>query len=264
MKKLFFSSILLLAVCLTSVGQIEFTPERKLRYAEQIIESYYVDRIDTAKVVTEAIVAMLKTLDPHSTYSSPEETRELTEPLDGNFSGIGIRFQMNNDTLYVIESVAGGPSEKVGILPGDRIISCNDTVISGVKMKNNDIMKVLRGPKGTIAALKVLRKGNPQLLEFRVERDNIPIYSVEATYMINDSVGYISVSRFAEATAEEVAEAMGKLKKKGMRHLILDLTDNGGGYMRPATDISDMFLRRGDLVVYTESPKNGTAEYITQ
>ena len=264
MKKLFFSSILLLAVCLTSVGQIEFTPERKLRYAEQIIESYYVDRIDTAKVVTEAIVAMLKTLDPHSTYSSPEETRELTEPLDGNFSGIGIRFQMNNDTLYVIESVAGGPSEKVGILPGDRIISCNDTVISGVKMKNNGIMKVLRGPKGTIAALKVLRKGNPQLLEFRVERDNIPIYSVEATYMINDSVGYISVSRFAEATAEEVAEAMGKLKKKGMRHLILDLTDNGGGYMRPATDISDMFLRRGDLVVYTESPKNGTAEYITQ
>ena len=264
MKKLFFSTILLIAVCLTSLGQIQFTPERKLRYAEQIIESYYVDRIDTAKVVTEAIVAMLKTLDPHSTYSSPEETRELTEPLDGNFSGIGIRFQMNNDTLYVIESVAGGPSEKVGIIPGDRIISCNDTVISGVKMKNNDIMKVLRGPKGTVANLKVLRKGNPGLLEFRVVRDNIRIYSVETSYMVNDSVGYISISRFAEATADEMRDAMSKLKKKGMRHLILDIADNGGGYMRPATDISDMFLRKGDLVVYTESPKNGTAEYVTE
>lgn len=264
MKKLLFSTIILLAAGLTAVSQIQFTPERKLRYAEQLIEAYYVDEIDTAKVVTEAIVAMLKTLDPHSTYSSPEETRELTEPLDGNFSGIGIRFQMNNDTLYVIESVAGGPSEKVGIQPGDRIISCNDTVISGVKMKNNEIMKVLRGPKGTIATLKVLRKGNPELMEFRVERDNIPIYSVEATYMVNDSVGYISVSRFAEATGKEVAEAMGKLKKKGMHHLILDLTDNGGGYMRPATDISDMFLRKGDLVVYTESPKNGVAEYVTE
>lgn len=264
MKKLFFSTILLLAVGLTSVGQIKFTPERKLRYAEQIIESYYVDEVDTAKVVTDAIIAMLKTLDPHSTYSSPEETRELTEPLDGNFSGIGVRFQMNNDTLYVIESVAGGPSEKMGIVPGDRIISCNDTVISGVKMKNNEIMKVLRGPKGTIANLKVLRKGVPGLMEFRVVRDNIPIYSVEATYMVNDSVGYISVSRFAEATAEEVADAMAQLKKKGMRHLILDLTDNGGGYMRPATTISDMFLRKGDLVVYTESPKNGVAEYVTE
>ncbi len=263
MKKI-LTAIALTALSLTGMSQIHFTPDRKLNYAERIIESYYVDEIDTAKVVTEAIVAMLKTLDPHSTYSSPEETRELTEPLDGNFSGIGIRFQMINDTLYVIESVAGGPCERAGIVPGDRIVACNDTVISGVKMKNNAIMKVLRGPKGSIAALQVVRKGSQQPLEFRVERDNIPIFSVETSYMINDSVGYINISRFAEATADEFKDAMTTLRKKGMRHLILDLTDNGGGYMRPATDISDIFLRKGDMVVYTESPKNGVSEYITQ
>lgn len=265
MKKTILA-IVLAGLALTSFGQmqIQFTPERKLRYAEQIIENYYVDTVDTTKVVTEAIVAMLKTLDPHSTYSSPEETRELTEPLEGNFSGIGIRFQMVNDTLYVIESVAGGPSEKMGLIPGDRIIECNDTVIAGVKMKNSDIMKVLRGPKGTIANLKVLRKGSAEPLEFRVVRDDIPIYSVDVAYMVNDSVGYISLTRFAETTTDEVKEAMKNLRKQGMRHLIFDLTDNGGGYMRPATELSEMFLDKGDMIVYTESPKNGMSEFVAE
>lgn len=265
MKK-FLSAVMLAAIAITAFGQMQmqFTPERKLRYAEQIIENYYVDEVDTTKVVTEAIIAMLKTLDPHSNYSTPEETRELTEPLDGNFSGIGIRFQMVNDTLYVIESVAGGPSERIGIVPGDRIIACNDTVIAGVKMKNPAIMKVLRGPKGTVANLRVMRKGSAEPLEFRVIRDDIPIHSVEVSYMINDSVGYINLSRFAETTTEEVKDAMKALRKQGMRHLIFDLTDNGGGYMRPATDLSEMFLNKGDMVVYTESPKNGVAEYIAQ
>ncbi len=263
MKKL-LTVIVLAGIAVSAFAQLQFTPERKLRYAEQIIENYYVDNVDTTKIVTEAIVAMLKTLDPHSTYSSPEETKELTEPLEGNFSGIGIRFQMVNDTLYVIESVAGGPSEKMGIIPGDRIIACNDTVIAGVKKKNTDIMKVLRGPKGTVANLKVLRKGTAEPLEFRVVRDDIPIYSVEVAYMVNDSVGYIALSRFAENTTEEVKEAMNKLRGQGMRHLIFDLTDNGGGYMRPATELSEMFLDRGDMIVYTESPKNGTSEYVAE
>lgn len=263
MKRLFIAFVLAVTAA-TSFSQIQFTPERKLRYAEQIIESYYVDTVDTTKVVTEAIVAMLKTLDPHSTYSSPEETKELTEPLEGNFSGIGIRFQMVNDTLYVIESVPGGPSEKIGIVPGDRIIACNDTVIAGVKMKNSDIMKVLRGPKGTVANLKVLRKGSAGPLEFRVIRDDIPIYSVDVAYMVNDSVGYISLTRFAETSTDEVKEAMRNLRKQGMRHLIFDLTDNGGGYMRPATELAEMFLDKGDMIVYTESPKNGMAEFVAE
>lgn len=263
MKKL-LSLIVIATITLTAIAQIQFTPERKLRYAEQIIENFYVDNVDTTKIVTEAIVAMLKTLDPHSTYTTPDETRELTEPLNGNFSGIGIRFQMINDTLYVIEAIAGGPSEKTGIIPGDRIIHCNDTLIAGVKMKNSEIMKHLRGPKGTIANLKIKRKGIPHLIDFRVTRADIPIHSIDAAYLINDTVGYISLSRFAETTTDEFRNATKHLRSQGMRHLILDLTDNGGGYMRPATEISEMFLDKGDMIVYTESPRNGTTSYIAQ
>lgn len=242
-------------------ADVKLSPDRKLAFAQQIITSYYVDEIDTTKVVEDAIIAMLKDLDPHSTYSNPEETRELTEPLDGNFSGIGIRFLMSNDTLYVIESVAGGPSERVGIIPGDRIISCNDTVISGVKMKNSEILKVLRGPRGTTARLKVMRKRTPEPLEFSVKRDEIPIYSVDAYYMVNDSVGYVSVARFAGTTTDEVREAMKSLSKRGMKHIIIDLCDNGGGYLKPSTEIANEFLRKGDLIVYTDSPKNGSSRY---
>ncbi len=252
---------LLLLVAAASRADNRFPPERKLVYAEQIIANYYVDDIDTSAVIRDAIVAMLKTLDPHSTYTEPEETKELTEPLEGNFSGIGIRFQMVKDTLYVIESVAGGPSERMGIIPGDRILSCNDTIISGVKMKNSGILKILRGPRGSVANLKVTRKNVRDTLEFRVVREEIPIYSVDASYMVNDSVGYIAVSRFAAATAEEVADAMKSLKKNGMRHIILDLTDNGGGYLKPSTEIAEMFLRKGDMIVYTDSPRNGSSAY---
>ena len=259
MKRI-LTSLTLFTLIVTAV-YAQFTPERKLRLAEQLIESYYVDEVDTAKVVQEAIIAMLGTLDPHSTYSTPEETRELTEPLNGNFSGIGIRFQMVNDTLYIIESIANGPSERLGVQAGDRIISCNDTIISGVGMKNNDILKVLRGPKGTEANLKVRRKGVDRLLNFRVIREDIPIYSVDATFMANDSVGYINISRFAESTTDEVKDAMKSLRKQGMKHIIINLTDNGGGYLKQAIDVANIFLRKGDMIVYTDSPKNGKSVY---
>ncbi|MCM1137946.1 MAG: S41 family peptidase [Duncaniella sp.] len=259
MKRLIIAFALFLLVAPTISAQ--FTPERKLQLAHRIIEGYYVDEVDSAKVVQEAIVGMLKTLDPHSTYSTPEETKELTEPLNGNFSGIGIRFQMVNDTLYIIESIADGPSERLGIQAGDRIISCNDTIISGVGMENNDIMKILRGPKGTIANLKVKRNNVPELLTFRVVRDDIPIYSVDGSFMANDSVGYISITRFAESTTDEVNEAMKNLRKQGMKHLIINLTDNGGGYLKQAIEVANLFLRKGDTIVYTDSPKNGKSVY---
>lgn len=263
MKRTFsLLSTLLLVAAMTAVrADIKLTPDRKLAFAQQIIANYYVDEIDTTKVVEDAIIAMLKDLDPHSTYTNADETRELTEPLDGNFSGIGIRFQMDKDTLYVIESVAGGPSERVGILPGDRIISCNDTVISGVKMPNSEILKVLRGPKGSIANLKVLRKRTPEPIMFAVKRDEIPIYSVDASYMVNDSVGFISIARFAGTTADEVRDAMKTLNKNGMQHLIIDLCDNGGGYLKASTDVVNNFLKKGDLIVYTDSEKNGSSRY---
>ncbi len=248
-----------------ATGQIipkeDFDPARKLRYTDQIIQSFYVDSVPMGEMVDNAIVAMLKTLDPHSSYSDPEETRELTEPLQGNFSGIGIQFRMISDTLYVIQTIQGGPSERVGIVAGDRIISANDTLISGVKMPNSEVMKHLRGPKGSIVNVNVLRKGQSKPVEFRIVRDDIPLYSVDAYYMAAPGIGYIRVSKFAETTAEEFKEAMDELKQQGMRDLIIDLQDNGGGYLGTAVEMAEMLLGRGDLVVYTDGDKVQPAYY---
>lgn len=230
----------------------EFPPIQKLNYAEQIIEKFYVDTVNSGDIVEAGIVAMLKKLDPHSTYTNPEETRELTEPLQGNFSGIGIQFNMLNDTLYVVQTVPGGPSEKVGLLAGDRILSANDTVISGVKKKNTDIQKILRGPKGSVVNVNVLRKGAKGPIEFRIVRDDIPIASVDASFMAAPGVGYIRVSRFGESTFDEVRKALAELAAKGMRDVIVDLEDNGGGYLKAAYDLAGLFLDAGDTVVFTK------------
>ena len=230
----------------------EFPPIQKLNYAEQIIEKFYVDTVNSNDIVEAGIVEMLKKLDPHSTYTNPEETRELTEPLQGNFSGIGIQFNMLNDTLYVVQTVPGGPSEKVGLLAGDRILSANDTIISGVKKKNTDIQKILRGPKGSVVNVNVLRKGAKGPIEFRIVRDDIPIASVDASFMAAPGVGYIRVSRFGESTFDEVRKALAELAAKGMRDVIVDLEDNGGGYLKAAYDLAGLFLDAGDTVVFTK------------
>lgn len=242
----------LLATAQTSWRNGEMSPRQKLSAVEAAIANYYVDTVDEDKLVEDAIRGMLENLDPHSSYSNREETKELTEPLDGNFSGIGIQFNMQKDTLYVIQTIAGGPSERVGILPGDRFVEVNDTVIAGVKMKNRDIMKRLRGPKGTVVNIKVKRRNVPELLEFRVKRDEIPVYSIDAAYMADDKTGYIRLSRFARSSFQEYKEAMKKLKKEGMEQLILDLTDNGGGYLDIAAQLANEFLNRDELIVYTE------------
>lgn len=242
-------------------GGFVLSPDRKLLMAEQLIERFYVDTVNANKMVEEAIVAMLKTLDPHSTYSDPDETKELTTPLEGNFSGIGVQFNMLSDTLFVIQTTAGGPSEKVGILPGDRIVQAGDSVIAGRKLPNSRIIKILRGPKGSEVTLKVLRKGSAEPILFNVTRDDIPIYSVDAAYMATPTTGYIRISRFAEATDKEFAQAVEKLKKEGMTDLIVDLEDNTGGYLQAAHNLASHFLDKGDLVVYTESPKIPGAEF---
>lgn len=241
--------------------EITFTPQQKLHYAEKIIESYYVDDVNSDKIVQEAIVAMLKTLDPHSSYSDPEETKELTTPLEGNFSGIGIQFNMLNDTLFVIQTTAGGPSEKVGILPGDRLLSAGDSILSGVKSPNSRILKILRGPKGSEVDLKVLRRGVKEPLAFSIIRDDIPIYSVDAAYMADPKTGYIRISRFAEETDQEFRKAIKDLRAQGMKQLIIDLEDNGGGYLNAAHQLASHFLKKGDLVVYTDAPKMGRMVY---
>lgn len=252
MRKFFLLATIVFLGAAYSVAKQEtnLDENNKLRIAEMAIMQLYVDTINESQLVENAIKGMLESLDPHSQYSNAQETKELNEPLEGNFSGVGITFNMNNDTLYVIQTVGGGPSEKVGILAGDRIISVNDTVIAGVKMKNSDIMKKLRGPKGSNVDVKVLRQNDT--IDFRITRDDIPIYSVDASYMVDDKTGYIRVNRFAAETGEEVRKALKNLKKQGMDRLILDLSDNGGGYLNAAVEILGEFLDPGQMTVYTE------------
>lgn len=265
--------ISVLAVCLLPLatqaqgkdkGEFKLTPDRKLLMAEQVIERFYVDSVDAGNMVQDAIVAMLKTLDPHSSYSDPEETKELTTPLEGNFSGIGVQFNMLNDTLFVIQTTSGGPSEKVGILPGDRIVQAGDSVIAGRKLPNSRIIKILRGSKGSEVDLKVLRRGEAQPIVFHVVRDDIPVYSVDAAYMADPTTGYIRVSRFGEETDKEFEAALEKLRKQGMQNLIVDLEDNGGGYLQAAHQLASHFLDKGDMVVYTDAPKMGRTVYAVE
>ena len=240
-------------VFLVSIGFISiraFPQFDKLGYAQHVIENAYVDEVNTDSLTTEAIIAMLKTLDPHSSYTDAEETEELTQPLDGKFSGIGIQFSIVKDTVYVVQTTVGGPSEKAGIRPGDRIIYVNDSIFTHPKMANSEVLKTLRGEKGTRVDLKVKR--GDQMIDFSLIRDDIPIYSVDAAYMADPTTGYIRISRFAESTAKEADEAIKKLKALGMKNLIIDLEDNGGGYLGAAYDLASQFLKPGQVVVSTK------------
>ena len=237
------------------------SPARKLQLAEFAISNLYVDPVDENQLVETAIISMLEKLDPHSTYSDPEEVKKLKEPLQGNFEGIGIQFNMATDTLFVIQPVSGGPSEKAGILAGDRIIEVNDTVIAGVKMNTDEVMRRLRGKKGTQVRLGVQRRGVEGLLPFTLTRDKIPVYSLDAAYLAEEGIGYIRISRFAATTAKEFEEALAKLQKQGMKHLVLDLQGNGGGYLNAAIEIANHFLDEKELIVYTEGRRNPRAEF---
>ena len=237
------------------------SPSRKLQLAEFAIANLYVDEVNEGKLVEDAIISMLKELDPHSTYSNPEEVKELNEPLQGNFDGIGIQFNMATDTLFVIQPVSGGPSEKVGILAGDRIIEVNDTVIAGVKMSTDDVMRRLRGKRGTKVNVKIMRRGVKELLPFTITRDKIPVYSLDASYMVNSRIGYIRINRFGATTGQEFVDALRRLRKAGMKDLILDLQGNGGGYLNAAIEVVNQFLGRKQLIVYTEGRRNPRAEF---
>ena len=260
MKKILVAIAMGMALSLTVAAQRTMPQAmQKLLNAEYAISSLYVDSVNEDKLVEDAIKGMLENLDPHSSYTDAKETKELEEPLQGEFSGVGIQFNMNKDTLYVIQTVPGGPSERVGVLAGDRIIYVNDTVIAGVKMKNSDIQKRLRGKKGTHVTIKVKRPGVKELITFRITRDNIPVHSIDATYMMDECTGYLRISRFGAKTHEEMMDALKKLKKQGMTQLIMDLSDNGGGYLNAAIDMCNEFLDRGQLMVYTEgenAPRN--------
>ena len=260
-----------LMVCMLWVGTLQAQEKKnnrrisqKLTLAEYAIVNLYVDETDENKLVESAIMAMLKELDPHSTYSNAEEVKKMNEPLQGNFDGIGIQFNMMEDTLLVIQPVSGGPSEKMGIRAGDRIIYVNDTLIAGVKMSTEDIMRRLKGPKGTKVDLKIVRRGVNELLSFMVVRDKIPVHSLDASYMITPKIGYIKINRFGATTHEEFMNALASLKGQGMQDLILDLQGNGGGYLNAAIDIANEFLGQGELIVYTEGRRNPRHEFVAK
>lgn len=267
MKKLLYTAVGLALMAGVAEMRAQFgDASQKLRVAEAVINQFYVDTVNEDRLVENAIKGMLDKLDPHSSYSNAEETRELNEPLEGNFSGIGITFNMSSDTLYVIQTVSGGPSERVGILAGDRIIAVNDTSIAGQKMKNSRIMKMLRGPKGTTVDVKVLRRGRgntPDTIPFTITRDQIPIYSVDAAYMVDPKTGYLRLNKFAADTRDEVTKAVNDLKRRGMRQLILDLVDNGGGYLNAAVDLLSELLAPNSLAVYTEGRASSRYDHYT-
>ncbi len=265
MKKI----ILALALCLSMSAiaqQVRLdmgpkSPIRKLQIAELAITNLYVDSVDEQKLVEDAIKGMLEKLDPHSAYSTPEEVKKMNEPLRGNFDGIGVQFNMVDDTLLVIQPTLNGPSEKAGIIAGDKIVTVNDTAIAGVKMSTEDIMSRLRGLKGTKVKLGIKRVDIPELIYFNITRDKIPVNTVDATYMIRPGIGYIRIGSFGATTHKEFMESLEALKKQGMKNLVLDLQGNGGGYLMAAVDIANEFLQKGDLIVYTEGQRAPRMEY---
>jgi carboxyl-terminal processing protease len=231
----------------------------KLSGILNIIESNYVDSVNRNDLVETAIPAMLKKLDPHSVYIPAKDLARANEPLQGNFEGIGISFSMLTDTILVISTIPGGPSEKLGLLPGDKILFVNDSLVAGKNIPDEKIMGMLKGPRGTTVKVRILRNGQKELIPFEITREKIPIYSVDVDYMVNEHTGYIKVNTFAMTTFDEFMKGLKALKDQGMTSLILDLRSNSGGIMEAAIQMADQFLKEGQLIVYTKgraSPRN--------
>lgn len=255
--KIAAASLLLGVVVFAGAGhlQAQDVQSNANKYARllRLIESYYVDTTNVDDLTEKAIVEVLRNLDPHSVYISKSEVEKMNEPLQGNFEGIGISFNVFRDTLMVVTTIAGGPSEKVGLRAGDRIVSVDSKNIAGIGLKNTDVYDYLRGKKGTKVDLKVRRKGEPNLLDFTIIRDKIPINSLDASYMLNDNTGYIKLNKFSATTTSEFFDAIKALKASSkLNSLVLDLRGNGGGYLSAATELADQFLTAFKLIVYTE------------
>lgn len=270
MKKISLS-LILLAALFTSISAQEKTEKSsaqlktegivKLDKLMTIVNYAYVDEVDNSKLVEDAIVGMLKELDPHSVYIPEKDLKKMNEPLQGNFEGIGIQFNILKDTLTVVSPISGGPSEKLGIQSGDKIITIEKENVAGTGLKNSDVQSKLRGKKGSVVNVEILRRGEKELLSFDITRDKIPIYSVDASYMATPTTGYIKVNRFARTTMQEFSKAVDTLKRDGATNLILDLRGNGGGYLQTAFQLADEFLDQGKMIVYTAGDKQSKEEY---
>lgn len=241
-----------------SSGQrLMLAPESgKLQTIINLIDEQYVDSVDASKLVEDVIPEVLEDLDPHSVYIPPKDLKAANQELEGNFGGIGVEFSMPDDTVMVVSVVSGGPSEKVGILPGDRIITVNDSVIAGVDMPTNDVVGMLRGDIGTKVNVGIQRRNRKDLIDFEITRGNIPMYSVDVSYMVTDSIGYVKINRFARNTYQELLSALAKLKAHNCSDIIVDLRGNSGGYLDIAISMVNEFLSKGDMIVYTEGVNN--------
>jgi carboxyl-terminal processing protease len=233
----------------------------KLDNVLNYIENEYVDEVSKEVLIEMAIPKILEDLDPHSQYIPASELQQVNEPLEGNFSGIGIQFNMLNDTLMVIQTIANGPSQKVGIVAGDRIILVNGEEVAGKKMPSDSIVRRLRGPKGSEVHVDIMRRNVDKLLGFDIVRDNIPLYSIDVAYMIKDDIGFVKLNKFSATTEEEFIDAVGRLREKGMKKLMLDLRENVGGYMNAAIFIADQFLKGDELIVYTQGKARQKQEF---
>jgi carboxyl-terminal processing protease len=259
---------LLLTVPFISFSQLDdpskISTSQKFDEILTYINRLYVDSVNKEKLTDAAIVAMLEELDPHSSYISKEEVAEANSSINGSFVGIGVRYQMLKDTFIVVATIPGGPSEKLGIKAGDKIIKVDGVNVAGVGMTSGDVREKLMGELGTKVKVEINRKNASKNIDFVITRDNIPIFSVDASYMINDEIGYIKLNSFSRTTSEEVQKALKELKAQGMKHLIFDLQDNGGGLLDASQRLADEFLTDGKLVVYSEGraqPRNDLNSY---
>jgi carboxyl-terminal processing protease len=239
-----------------------FQPD-KLSIITKLIEKDYVDSINKIELIEKAVPVILEELDPHSSYIPASEMKDVTEEMRGNFSGIGVQFVMQSDTVVVVDVISGGPSQKVGILAGDRIIKVRQSIVSGIGLKSDSIVSLLRGKKGTEVNISVARIGFKELIEFNIVRDEIPIYSVDISYLIKDNIGLIKVNRFAESTYKEFHKAIEDLSSVGAKKLIVDLRGNSGGYLQEVFEMVDEFLPEGKMIVYTEGKARPRYEYIS-
>ena len=259
MKKIAF---IILTISLLSVSNLWAqnknyqTCRTKMDQVINSINQMYVDTVDFDPMVDKAISAMLKELDPHTAYIQKKDVQAMTEPLQGSFDGIGVTFQLIKDTINVIEVIINGPSEKVGLLAGDKIVKVDDTLAVGDKITNDWVRKHLRGAKGSKVKVSVKRGRNPELLDFTITRGAIPMYSINVSFMVDETTGYVKLERFAATSTKELTDALRRLKARGMQDLILDLRGNGGGYLNVAFEICDQFISGKKMIVYTDNFRN--------
>lgn len=244
-----------------NTGGVNFSMEpNKMDLILDLIESEYVDSVSRNDIIENTIPHLLANLDPHTVYIPAKDLEQVNEPLEGNFDGIGVQFNLLNDTILVINTIPGGPSEKIGLRAGDKIIRIDDSLFAGVKINNDDVIKNLKGPRGTKVKVSIARQGFDELLDFDIIRDQIPLYSLDVAYMVTDKIGYVKISAFARTTHDEFVAAVKKLKALGMEQIILDLRSNGGGYLDAAIKLADEFLKDKEMIVYTEGKSRPRSE----